>query len=127
MEHPPRESWDVALEFYRTLTNHGPQWSHIPRFSEFVSDLSQYDEIKWLHAVTSHENLIVSPFSSGSDVLVGRRVVLHPTVNGDIEISCYLHGAISTVEYKCEKMSECLPIVLRMIRSYLLLPRDMRD
>lgn len=81
-EPQPNESWPRALSFYESHT--GNQWQHIPRFRELVLSISRSPKTAGLTAFTSHETLIVSPYTR--DWLEGRHVRLHPLSDGRVRI-----------------------------------------
>ena len=78
------DSWKKALALYDSLMEHG--WQHIPPFRDLVCALSRSEEAAGLTAVTSHETLIVSPYTRYPDWFYGRQVRVHPLVNGTIRI-----------------------------------------
>jgi hypothetical protein len=77
-------SWAQALALYDSLMEHG--WRHIPAFRQLVSDLSSCAEASGLTAVTSHETLIVSPYTRYPDWFEGRHVRVHPLVDGNVRL-----------------------------------------
>ena len=78
------ESWTEALSCYDQLVDSG--WRHVAPFRELVRTLGESDEVSGLTAVTSHETLIVSPFTRYPDWFEGRHVRVHPLVDGTIRI-----------------------------------------
>jgi hypothetical protein len=78
------ESWTAALTLYDSLIEAG--WQHIPRFRELVRALSTSQEASDLTAVTSHETLILSPYTRYPDWFEGRHVRVHPLTDGTIRI-----------------------------------------
>ena len=81
---PTNASWEKALALYDSLVE--PGWRHIPPFRELVSELSRCAEAAGLTAVTSHETLIVSPYTCYPDWFEGRHVRVHPLVDGSVRI-----------------------------------------
>jgi hypothetical protein len=81
------ESWLRALALYDSL--HEPHWKHIPPFRSLVAELGRSAEAAGLTAVTSHETLIVSPYTCYPDGFEGRHVRLHPLSNGQVQVSRY--------------------------------------
>jgi hypothetical protein len=78
------DSWTEALALYDRLVEAG--WQHIRPFRQLVSELSLSDEASGLTAVTSHETLIVSPYTRYPDWFEGRHVRVLPLTNGTIRI-----------------------------------------
>jgi hypothetical protein len=78
------ESWTKALALYDGLVEAG--WSHIQPFRELVRALSVASEASGLTAVTSHETLILSPYTRYPDWFEGRHVRVHPLKDGTIRI-----------------------------------------
>ena len=78
------ESWTRALERYDGLVGDG--WEHIPAFRELVRALGASDDASGLTAVTSHETLIVSPYTQYPDWFEGRHVRVHPLTDGRIRV-----------------------------------------
>lgn len=78
------ESWAATLAIYDGLVDAG--WRHIPPFRELVRALSECDEVFGLTAVTSHEMLILSPYTKYPDWFEGRYVRVHPLIDGTIRI-----------------------------------------
>jgi hypothetical protein len=64
----------------------GPGWSHIPGFRNLVSALSMSEEASGLTVVTSHETLVVSPYTKYPDWFEGRHIRVHPLSNGTVRI-----------------------------------------
>jgi hypothetical protein len=77
-------SWAKALAVYDWLIENG--WPHIPAFRALVVEISRLDETSGLTAVTSHETLIVSPYTAYPDWLEGRHVRLHPLRDGTVRV-----------------------------------------
>ncbi len=82
-----RNSWDNAVSFYDGLT--GPGWAHIPAFRALVSALASSEEARGLTAITSHEVLTISPYTSYPDWFEGRRLQLHPRPDETVVIVVY--------------------------------------
>ena len=80
-------SWDGALSMYDSLV--GPSWRHIPAFRDLVAVLGRSHEASGLTAVTSHETLILSPYTRYPDWFEGRHLRLHPLADGRIRIDRY--------------------------------------
>jgi hypothetical protein len=80
-------SWDEALSLYDSLL--GPAWRHIPGFRRLVELLGRSPEASGLTAVTSHETLIVSPYTRYPDWFEGRHLRLHPLADGRVRIDRY--------------------------------------
>ncbi len=78
------DSWQKALSFYDSLS--GADWEHIREFRALVSAIAASDEARGLTAITSHEVLILSPYSRHPDWFEGRRLELQPLVDGNIRI-----------------------------------------
>lgn len=78
------ESWTVTLAHYDSLIDAG--WRHIPTFRELVRALSECDEVYGLTAVTSHETLMLSPYTRYPDWFEGRHVRVHPLIDGSVRI-----------------------------------------
>jgi len=78
------ESWTETLALYDRLVDVG--WRHIPPFREVVRALSTSEEASGLTAVTSHETLILSPYTRYPDWFEGRHVRVHPLSDGTIRI-----------------------------------------
>ena len=78
------DSWTQALARYDGLVGTG--WGHIPAFRGLVQALSTSDQASGLTAVTSHETLIVSPYTQYPDWFEGRHVRIHPLTDGRIRI-----------------------------------------
>src|SRR5689334_16071274 len=76
MPEPTNSRWSSALSTYDRLAAH--HWKHIPPFRELVAWISGTREAFGLTAFTSHETLIVSPYSRYPDWFYGRGVRLHP-------------------------------------------------
>ena len=72
MTEPANGSWSHALAVYDSLDGSG--WRHIPAFRSLVVALSTAPEASGLTAVTSHETLIVSPYTRYPDWFEGRHV-----------------------------------------------------
>ena len=81
---PANASWAQALARYDSLVEYG--WRHIPPFRQLVSELSRCAEASGLTAVTSHETLIVSPYTRYPDWFEGRHVRVHPLTDGNVRI-----------------------------------------
>ena len=81
------ESWIKALALYDALRE--PHWNHIRPFRDLVSEVGRSAEAAGLTAVTSHETLLVSPYTRYPDWFEGRHVRLHPLPNGQVQISRY--------------------------------------
>ena len=77
-------SWDEALALYDSLV--GPKWQHIPRFRDLVALIAISPAASGLTAVTSHETLIVSPYTRHPDWFEGRHVRVHPLADGTIRV-----------------------------------------
>jgi hypothetical protein len=78
------DSWRGALALYDSLV--GPQWQHIRRFRELVAAIGRCSEASGLTAVTSHETLMISPYTCYPDWFDGRHVRLHPMPNGTVRV-----------------------------------------
>jgi len=78
------ESWIRALTLYDGLVEAG--WKHILPFRELARALSTSKEASGLTAVTSHETLILSPYTRYPDWFEGRHVRVHPMTDGTIRI-----------------------------------------
>jgi hypothetical protein len=78
------DNWTEALALYDRLVESG--WRHIPPFRELVRALSLSEEAAGLTAVTSHETLIVSPYTRYPDWFEGRHIRVHPLTDGTIRI-----------------------------------------
>ena len=81
---PTNSSWDEALSLYDSLE--GPGWRHIPPFRDLVAAIGHLPEASGLTAITSHETLIVSPYTRYPDWFEGRHLRLHPLPDGRIRI-----------------------------------------
>jgi|GEM_PF-6863349 len=77
-------SWTRAIETYDSLVEQG--WHHISAFRELVAEISKCAEASGLTAVTSHETLIVSPYTCYPDWFDGRHIRLHPLANGSVRL-----------------------------------------
>lgn len=80
-------SWDKALSVYDRLT--GPGWGHIAAFRALVSALAMSEEARGLTAITSHDILTISPYTSYPDWFDGRRLQLHPRADETVHIVRY--------------------------------------
>ena len=87
---PTNESWAAVLAAYDLMV--GPHWAHIPRFRHSVAALACSHEASGLSAVTSHETLIVSPYTRHPDWIEGRHVLLRPHRDGRVLIESYPNG-----------------------------------
>jgi len=90
-EELANDSWRHALAFYDTLQ--GPQWGHIPGFRRLVSAIGRSVEARGLTAVTSHEILLVSPYTKYPDWFDGRHVRLVPLADGQVRVERYPAGS----------------------------------
>lgn len=81
------ESWIRALALYDSLNE--VHWKHIRPFRDVVAELGRSAEAAGLTAVTSHETLIISPYTCYPDWFDGRHVRLHPLSNGQVQIWRY--------------------------------------
>ena len=85
---PDREltnpSWQDALRRYDSLV--GPGWEHIPAFRALVLDLGSCAEAAGLTAVTSMDELLISPYTRSPDWYEGRHVRLRPLKDGGVRI-----------------------------------------
>jgi hypothetical protein len=70
----------------------GPHWAHIPAFRQRVAALACSREASGLSAVTSHDTLIVSPYTRHPDWIEGRHVLLRPHRDGQVLIESYPNG-----------------------------------
>jgi len=84
IDDAPNASWRTALAFYDSLA--GPNWAHIPGFRKLLWTVSRSPSAAGLTAVTSHETLIVSPYSRYPDWFEGRHLRLHPLTDGSVRI-----------------------------------------
>lgn len=84
---PTNSSWSKALSRYDSLR--GPGWRHIPPFRELVAAIGRLPEASGLTAITSHETLLVSPYTRYPDWFEGRHLRLHPLVDGRIRIDLF--------------------------------------
>jgi hypothetical protein len=84
---PTNSSWAEALALYDALD--GKAWSHIAAFRRLVAAISSSEEAAGLTAVTSHETLIVSPYTKYPDWFEGRHLRLHPLADGQVRIDRY--------------------------------------
>jgi hypothetical protein len=82
--NPLNESWVKALAVYDDLVAAG--WDHIVAFRDLVRALGASTEASGLTAITSHETLIVSPYTRYPDWFEGRHVRVHPLKDGTIRI-----------------------------------------
>ena len=74
-----------ALDLYDSLRQ--AHWSHIPAFRDLVGELGRSAEAAGLTAVTSHETLLVSPYTTYPDWFDGRHIRLHPLPDGQVRVS----------------------------------------
>jgi hypothetical protein len=79
-----RIRWTRAIALYDSLIEAG--WHHIRPFRELVRALGNSAEALGLTAVTSHETLIVSPYTRYPDWFEGRHVRVHPLKDGTIRV-----------------------------------------
>ena len=86
-DEPTNRSWSEALALYDSLV--GPGWQHIPAFRNLVSAIGCSAEASGLTAVTSHETLIISPYTRHPDWFDGRNIRLHPLSDGRVRIYRY--------------------------------------
>jgi hypothetical protein len=84
MSDPTNASWRDALSRYDSLS--GPTWHHIPAFRELVSFIAHSTEASGLTAITSHETLVVSPYTKYPDWCEGRHIRVHPLPNGEVRL-----------------------------------------
>jgi hypothetical protein len=78
------DSWKEAVALYDSLIESG--WQHIRPFRELVQALANSGEASGLTALTSHETLIISPYTRYPDWFEGRHVRVHPLKDGTIRI-----------------------------------------
>jgi len=83
-DEPSNGSWAKALALYDSLV--GPGWDHVAAFRGVVSMLSTSAEASGLTAVTSHETLILSPYTRYPDWFQGRHVRVHPLRDDTVRI-----------------------------------------
>lgn len=81
------QSWSHALAVYDSLVSHG--WRHVVEFRNLVFEISRSEEASGLTAFTSHETLIVSPYTLTPDAFDGRHLRLHPLTDGQVRIDNY--------------------------------------
>lgn len=77
-------SWGEALALYDSLD--GAAWRHIPEFRKLVAKISGSPAASGLTAITSHETLIISPYTQYPDWFEGRHLRLHPLRDGRVRI-----------------------------------------
>jgi hypothetical protein len=108
------QSWTRALALYDSLT--GPGWEHIPEFREFVETVSRSTQAAGLTAVTSHDTLLVSPYTCYPDWFEGRHVRLRPLSDGAVQISRWSgQFASDRVEARTVPLPEALEKVLGLL------------
>ena len=78
------DTWLAALALYDSLIGHG--WHHIKAFRELVATLGRCEEARGLTAVTSHETLLISPYTRYPDWFDGRHIRVHPLRDGSVRI-----------------------------------------
>ena len=83
-DEPTNGSWVEVLSVYDSFVE--PGWQHIPPFRDVVAALGASAEASGLTAITSHETLIVSPYTRYPDWFQGRHVRVHPLRDGTVRI-----------------------------------------
>jgi hypothetical protein len=87
VREPTNSSWAEALALYDSLD--GNAWPHIPAFRRLIAAIGSSEQASGLTAVTSHETLIVSPYTKYPDWFEGRHLRLHPLADGKVRIDRY--------------------------------------
>jgi hypothetical protein len=111
-EAKPR-TWTEALAFYDSLVAAG--WEHIRAFREFVASISRLDEAAGLTPVTSHEMLIISPYTRYPDWFDGRHVRLHPLRDAMVRVEYHHEGSIEAGDTWTGALEEAPDRVAKLI------------
>ena len=92
------KSWAKTLELYDSLLKNG--WPHVPGFRNLVATLASSQEAWGLTAFTSHETLIVSPYTRYPDKLDERHVSVHTLSDGTVRIE-KIPAVLTVISAKC--------------------------
>jgi hypothetical protein len=109
-----RDSWRQALDLYDSLI--AAEWTFIPRFREFVVMLSNSDACSGLYAYTSHEELIISPYTRWPDWNEGRCVEILPHSDGTVTVT-YRSDLRKMIEKRVGNMEDLRDFVLKVTAS----------
>jgi len=113
-DEPTNESWTAALVTYDGIV--GPNWPHMPAFRAFVASLACTEEASGLTAITSHDTLIVSPYTRHPDWIEGRHVLLRPHRDGRVLIESYPLGwKAAPAESRFVAMEDALAVARRAL------------
>ena len=78
------DSWRQALARYDSLV--GPHWQHLRRFRDLVAAIGRSADASGLTAVTSHETLMISPYTRYPDWFEGRHLRVHPMSDETVRV-----------------------------------------
>jgi len=78
------DSWRQVIAMYDSLVD--PQWQYIRRFRDLIAAIGRSAEATGLTAVTSHETLMISPYTRYPDWFEGRHLRLHPMSDGTVRV-----------------------------------------
>lgn len=107
------DSWRSALGFYDGLIGNG--WEHIPEFRNLVANIADSKAARGLTAVTSHDVLTVSPYTTHPDWFDGRRIVLTPMPIGLVRIDHYPKGGTTDVRSHTLPTNQATSLVLELV------------
>lgn len=109
------QSWQKALALYRSFDR--PSLAYLRRFEDIVAQLASSKEVRGLYAITSHETLIITPYSY-PDFMNKRRVCASPLPTDDVEISRYDHRR-QPAEQETVPIAACRVHLLELAERYL--------
>jgi len=107
------DSWSDALARYDKLVGAG--WQHISDFRNLVSAIGRSPEAAGLIAITSHDTLMLSPYTRYPDWFDGRHIRVHPLPNGHVRVTKYPEFPQRPAETWTVSVAEAQDLILRLI------------